>query len=123
MAGGRPRLYTAEEFAKAVQAYIDDSEDKGYFPDEAGLILWLKIGETTYREYGEREGFREVVARARLLRESWLTRKMTAEPKLAQGCLNNLKQPKNGGYIDKPQNDGPRELTINLVGVGSDAFK
>ena len=123
MAGGRPRFYSEKEFENAVSAYIAHSEENNYFPDEAGLILWLKIGETTYRDYSERDGYREIVARAKLYRESWLTRKMTAEPKLAQGCLNNLKQPKNGGYIDKPQDSGPRELTINLVGVGSEAFK
>lgn len=50
---------------------------------------------------------------------------MTSDNKAAQGCLNALKQPSNGGYIDRPSNDsGEKKLTINLVGVGGEsAFK
>jgi hypothetical protein len=35
-----------------------------------------------------------------------------------------LKQPANGGYIDRPQETGKVELTIKVAGVGGmDKFK
>ena len=50
---------------------------------------------------------------------------MTSDNKRAQGCLNALKQPQNGGYIDRPQdNGGEIKVTLNLGGVGGEsAFK
>jgi hypothetical protein len=51
---------------------------------------------------------------------------MVTEPKAANGCMSALKQPANGGYIDKPIADsGEKTLTINLVGIagGEKAFK
>ena len=65
----------------------------------------------------------ESIARAKLRRESWLVQRMTGEPKLAQGCLNALKQAKNGGYTDRPVDDGQKTLVVKLEGVGADAFK
>ena len=59
------------------------------------------------------------------MRESWLARKMTSDNKRAIGCLNALKQPDNGGYIDKAVDTGERTLTINVAGIkgGAKAFK
>ena len=84
-------------------------------------------------ENGEWVGFdsdfakecREIFAKAAAKRESWLVRVMTSDNKRAQGCLNALKQPQNGGYIDRPQdNGGEIKVTLNLGGVGGEnAFK
>ena len=36
----------------------------------------------------------------------------------AQGCLNALKQPANGGYIDRPLDTGKVEVTLKVSGIG-----
>ena len=76
-------------------------------------------------ENADGKEFREILSWAKDKRESYLVRKMTSDNKAAQGCLNALKQPSNGGYIDRPADSGgERKLTINLVGVGGEsAFK
>jgi hypothetical protein len=48
---------------------------------------------------------------------------MTKSNKLAQGCLNALKQEANGGYTDKPVDNGERKLVIELKGIGENAYK
>ena len=110
---------TAEELAAAVDEFFAMREEQQSFPDEPGMIVFLcdrfGISIGTYRRYNENDSeeddniyknHAQVLARARLLRESWLCTKMATDNKAAQGCLNNLKQPKNGGYIDRPQDSG-----------------
>lgn len=118
------KLYTPEELDIAINQYFDECLEQDIFPDLAGMKIYLDISQSTYERYEKDEEMRGIIARARDRRESWLVRRMTGNQKLAQGCLNALKQPANGGYIDRPQQDNePRELTINLVGVGVEAGK
>lgn len=128
---GPKRLYeTAEELKLAVDEYFLKCEEEAVFPDYAGMRLHLGISESTITKYqnGDTEfnkACREIFERAQDKRESWLVRKMTSDNKAAQGCLNALKQAKNGGYIDRPQNEGGEmKITINVAGVGGEkAFK
>ena len=117
------KTYDLNTLTQKIDEYFKNCNAEDIFPDEAGMIIYLDISHKTYERYGKDEELSEPIARARALRESWLVRRMTGEPKLAQGCLNALKQPKNGGYVDRPMDTGGKELTINLVGVGADAFK
>lgn len=133
--GPKKKYDTPEALETAVEAYMADCERQGVFPDLAGMRLALGVSKTTLDRYAKgRDGkageddetaaaYREVLDRAKDKRESWLVRKMTSDNKAAQGCLNALKQPDNGGYIDRPVESGERTLTVNLVGVGSEAFK
>lgn len=129
---GRKRTYeNADELRAAVDAYFDDCEAQGVFPDWAGLKLHLgPADDRTYEEWQKGDSdfakeCREIFAKAAAKRESWLVRVMTSDNKRAQGCLNALKQPQNGGYIDRPQdNGGEIKVTLNLAGVGGEsAFK
>lgn len=61
--------------------------------------------------------FRNAFEYAKCRRESWLTRKMVSDNKAANGCMNALKQKKNGGYTDRPVESNDKSLTININGV------
>lgn len=129
---GRKRKYeTPEHLKRAIQAYIDQCEAADVFPDEAGMRLFIGI---TRREYysltSDKENpeywreFGDILDWAKDKRESYLTRKMTKETKLANGCLNALKQPMNGGYVDRPSGGDKVELNIKVDGIGGmDKFK
>lgn len=126
---GRKTMYTPEELKAGVDEYFARCEEAGEFPDLAGMRLWLGVSERTLNRYRTGEGrkheqYREILDRARDRRESFLVRKMTRDNKNVQGCLNALRQPSNGGYIDKPKDSGERTLIIKLAGVGgAEAFK
>ena len=58
-------------------------------------------------------------------RTSWLSRHMVADNKKTNGCMNALKQEENGGYMDKPADNGEKVLRIKVDGIGGgmNAFK
>jgi len=132
--GRPPRLETLEDFKAAVMKYHKECEEandgQGIFPDEAGLRLSLGLKKAQLKALtdGDSEfaqGLRDILEEAQDMRESWLARKMTSDNKRAIGCLNALKQPGNGGYIDKAVDTGEKTLTINVTGIkgGAQAFK
>lgn len=86
------------------------------------MLIALKITDSTanrYQKDGENAAaYKAVFDYAKARRESWLVRKMVAEPKVAAGCMNALKQKKNGGYTDRPIDSGEKTLNINIGGVG-----
>lgn len=119
-----PVTYAPKQFDKLVCDYLDNCDNNNVFPDEAGMILSLGISEREYKLLCGKEEYTDTITRAKLFRESWLARVMVSDNKRAQGCLNALKQEKNGGYIDRPiDRNEPRTLTIKLSGVGQEAFK
>lgn len=132
---GRKKLYaTPDELQAAVDKYFDKCEQKEAtsgipcFPDYAGMLVEIGMKEPTVQSYISKDHeyhdeFKEVFDGALLRRESYLAR-ASMDNKKASGCFNLLKQPKNGGYIDRPQDNGPRELTIKFEGnIGKEDFK
>ena len=127
--GPRRKYKTAQELRDRVEEYFARCEEQGVFPDYAGMKLHLGIlDDRVLESYTEgssdfARACREIFAGAAVRRESWLVRKMTSDNKSTQGCLNALKQPQNGGYLDRPQ-EGQVKFTICLAGVGGEsAFK
>ena len=136
--GRKRKIETVDDFRAAVMQYHRDCEEandgEGIFPDFAGLRLYLKqragITKADLKAMSEgdgefAQGIRDILDESQDMRESWLARKMTSDNKRAIGCLNALKQPSNGGYIDKAVDTGERTLTINVAGIkgGAAAFK
>ncbi len=113
---------SVEELNIAIGEYFDACGEGGRFPTEAGMLLRLGIGAEEYRALGKDAGAAQVFESARLRRTDWLENRMVTESRVATGCMNALKQAKNGGYVDKAANE-PRErrLTIRLEGVGEGA--
>jgi hypothetical protein len=129
--GPKRKYDTPEKLQQAIDEYFDLRESASEFPDLAGMRLHLGVTQATLDRYAkddaeEYEKYRDILEAAKDRRESWLVRRMVTEPKAANGCMSALKQPANGGYIDKPIADsGEKTLTINLVGIagGEKAFK
>ena len=129
---GQKKTYeNADELRAAVDAYFAECEAQGIFPDWARLKVELgPTDDRTYEEWQKGDSdfakeCRDIFSKAAAKRESWLVRVMTSDNKRAQGCLNALKQPKNGGYVDRPQDGGGEiKVTLCLGGVGGEnAFK
>lgn len=125
---GRKPIYTPETMRIAVEKYFSKCEEDKVFPDYAGMRLELGIAESTIQRYlsdecEDCEAYREIFNTARDRRESFLVRRMTSDNKLAQGCLNALKQPMNGGYIDRPVDTtgGKIEVTLKVAGLSGGA--
>lgn len=115
---------TPEDLAVKINEYFTYNERRNEFPDYAGMKIYIGLkSEATIKSYCEEAGFAELFEEAKLRRESFLVRRMTRDNKLANGCMNALKQENNGGYTDKPTDIGDRKLIIELKGVGENAYK
>lgn len=125
----------AELAAKAEEKGSWDGLEKDYakllalaqgevFPDEAGMRIALQLSHETYLGYKEDPAYKKVFDWAMDMRESWLARRLAAEPKMAQAYLNALKQPANGGWVDRRTDTGDKTIGVKILDVGGEeAFK
>ena len=117
-----------EALKSAIDQYFEKCTAISAFPDYAGMRLALHLTEEKIKEMQSDDNekadeFKQAFNYAKDRRESWLARR-SIDNKAAQGCLNMLKQPCNGGYIDKPADNKEKVLTLKVEGVGGvDAFK
>ena len=129
--GRKPLYESPDALRKKVEEYFSICEKRREFPDLAGMRIHLRMSKRmmdyyTSEEHENYKEYRSIFEEAKDRRESFLVRRMTSEPKVGQGCLNALKQPDNGGYIDKVQEkDNKLEVTLKVSGLGggSDALK
>lgn len=119
---GKSKTERARELRKGIDEYFDERTARGRFPTEAGMLLALGLSEERYAALRRERIFAREFERARLARMDWLENQMVTEGGKASGCMNALKQEKNGGYADRAS-AGSREqkLVIELKGVGSGA--
>lgn len=119
---GKSKTERARELRKGIDEYFDERTARGRFPTEAGMLLALGLSEERYAALRRELIFAREFERARLARMDWLENQMVTEGGKASGCMNALKQEKNGGYADRAA-AGSREqkLVIELKGVGSGA--
>ena len=117
----RPKKETAQQLRERIERYFSRREAEGRFPTEAGMLLELGMSEAEYAERMEDGRYRPELERARLRRMDWLENQMVTESGRATGCMNALKQEKNGGYADKAGTGSEKRLVIRLEGVGSGA--
>ena len=119
---GKSKTERARELRKGIDEYFDERTARGRFPTEAGMLLALGLSEERYAALRRERIFARDFERARLARMDWLENQMVTEGGKASGCMNALKQEKNGGYADRAA-AGSREqkLVIELKGVGSGA--
>lgn len=112
---------TVSDMKARVDEYFAECEVSGRFPTESGMFLHLGMIGKKQDDYLRKAKYAEVWEWAKLRRIDWLENQMVTNPRSAQGCMNALKQEKNGGYIDRSSaNAGSKnkELKINLAGVG-----
>lgn len=130
-AKGRPPEYNDPRvLKKAVDEYFTACELNGSFPDFAGMKVALRLYDSdidafTAEDNPDREEYIKVLENARDRRESWLSRRMVEEPKAANGCMNALKQEKNGGYMDKSKDKEAPTVKIEFSSIpgGMRAFE
>lgn len=121
---GRPPEYKEPKALRlAVEKYFAMCEEEGIFPDFAGMKGFLKlskqdIDEMISKDNPDHADYQYIFEVAQDRRESWLARKMVTEPKVATGCMNALKQEKNGGYMDKSADKPLQPIKIEIAGVG-----
>lgn len=120
---GPKKMYTPEELQAKVDEFFDKCEKNGDPPLLPQMLLYLGIrSRSTVDSWCKSDpAYQEVFDYAKLHREGYLLGRMVSDNKLAQGCLNALKQAENGGYVDRPVDSGENKVTINLVGVGGAA--
>jgi hypothetical protein len=127
--GGRPLYNDHRKFRTKVDEYFQICDEAGVFPDEKGMFLHLGIFEedldnlvSDENEYADE--YVRILKLARYRRESWLSRNMVRDNKMANGCMNALKQEQNGGYIDRPSSSKKQTVEIVMAdGVSKDLFK
>ena len=118
----KTRRQRAAELRERIEAYVEKRAAQGRFPTEAGLLLELGLGEEEYGKMRADRLFGAEFERARLARMDWLENQMVTESGRATGCMNALKQEKNGGYADRAAQAGrEQKLVICLAGVGAGA--
>lgn len=121
----RALRYTPEELREKIEAFLRECEAEKRPPLLPQMLLYLGIGRTTMNRWckeAERKAeYAEAFEYAQLHRESYLLERMVSDNKLAQGCLNALKQPENGGYVDRPADSGEQKVTLVIAGVGGEA--
>lgn len=112
---------TPEALQQAIALYFNNCQKGNVFPDYKGMLVFLKIKERDVKAMCDNPDYADVFEDAMYARESALVRKMTSDNKAANGCMNALKQPINGGYSDK-YSDLKKEskLTLVLSGVGGE---
>lgn len=121
----RPVEKDAADIERLIDEYFDICAESDEFPDEAGMWIYLAILPRERERYSNKPGVQDLLDMAKQRRESWLVRRMAKDNKAATGCMNALKQEKNGGYVDKSApntNIEARKLTIKMEGVGKKAF-
>lgn len=117
---------SAFDLCCGMRKYINRQKEAGEFFPEEGMYLFVDCTEAEVREMSEKDTkdglyLRHFLEMAKLERAEWLNINGHANIKAAKFAEFQLKQQKNGGYIDKPMEKGDRTLTINLLGVGGEA--
>ena len=111
--------YDPKEFDMYVRAYHKMVEDKGDFPDLAGLKNALDIEDGEYDAMTGDPAYHKTILWSRRRRESFLNR-LAITARNTNGIKMLLAQPENGGYVEKPVDKTPRKLEVVLRGMPDD---
>lgn len=111
--------YTPEEFNTLVRSYHKEVENRGDFPDLAGLKNALDLEDEEYDRMADDPDYHKTMLWSRRRRESFLNRLATTA-KNTNGIKMLLAQPENGGYVEKPIDKTPRQLVVTLRGMPDD---
>jgi hypothetical protein len=110
---------TPEELEVRVNAYFDVCAAEDVFPDRANMILYLGLPTAVFNLYENDEdeknaAFSEVLRKARLKREGWLSRVMFADKNKAQSAIFQLRQPTNGSYSDRQETETGHSIRVKI---------
>ena len=120
------KIESPEMLAKHIDNFIKYCEDGGGIPSDYELIKFLSISASTLERYkageGTYKGYEIPFKKLQLFREHRLLRQLEESRGNNTAAIFQLKQPKNGGYTDAPQNQGDQGVTVTLriAGVGGE---
>jgi len=132
---GQPRkIQDAEALARVVDDYINynisRNENDINPPTDYDFCSFAGISSSTLDNYkkGDEDtypGYLRALKKLTLYREQYFVKLSVTNPKAAGAAIFALKQPKNGGYMDKPViSVEARELKIvHGEGMKDDSFK
>jgi len=131
--GGKQRkIKNAEEFGQKIDEYIQHNREENRedikIPTDFDLCEYLGIASQTLWDYLNNKdtykGYSDQIKKLVDYREQFLIDLAVKNPKAASVAIFALKQPKNGGYVDKPTVQvEARELTIKTgEGMPKDSF-
>lgn len=135
----RPKkIESVKELEKHIDNFIDMCEEKAIIPSDWELIKFLDISVSTLenyeaegkteedRERGTYKGYSAPLKKLTKYREARLLKQLEATKGNNTAAIFQLKQKKNGGYVDIPTdyNNNNATLTLKIEGVGGiEAFK
>lgn len=133
----RPTKYSAEEFTKKIDDFIEYCEKEKAEPSDYRLLKFLAVSTRTLERYyglvhkededdqsesdgdSNKIGFGGAIKKLDLFREDYSLRQVNANPKLAGHVAFKLKQPHWGGWSDKQ--DSSKDTNLNITIHGGDA--
>lgn len=135
----RPKkIENVKELDKHIDNFIEMCEENAMIPSDWELMKFLNISATTLecyetegrteeeRERGTYKGYSNPLKKLTRYREHRLLGQLEATKGNNTAAIFQLKQKKNGGYVDIPTDTGNNSvtLTLKIEGVGGiEAFK
>ena len=121
--------YTSlQRFKNGIDGYFEECEKEERFPDEAGLILHLRLSVADYeRRKGNTDGrsgeYSRLLEEARLKRESIIARELySSGVKGTTGKIFLAKQAKNSGISEIDAEEGKLVIEVRMSGSGKGFF-
>ena len=117
-----------QRFKNGIDGYFRQCESEERFPDEAGLILHLRLSVADYdRRKGNTDGksreYARLLEEARLKRESIIARELySSGAKGTTGKIFLAKQAKNSGMSETAAEEGKLIIEVRMSGSGADFF-
>lgn len=125
--GGRPVKYdSADKLNDAITKYFNLDYADNVVPTWHDMLEYLGVSDTSVLRYRNNEdnkypGFGDAIKRAERLHCNFWQTYAVQHPNLQSFCMFELKQPHNGGFIDRPK-DEKTDMTIQ-VNLGFDGKK
>jgi len=118
--GPDPKFSDPEALEAKINEFFQQCEEKGLFPSEAAMCVYLDISRDTLERYMREErdideGLAEAIKKARTKREAILVDEIyKASGKEVTGKIFLSKQPSNGGLSDRHDINANQDIKINV---------
>ena len=113
------KFKSAKELEDAIDLYFQEYNCKDKAPKWQSLLLFLNLSDDTLLNYRTNKdnkypGYSEVIKRAEQRHSEFWQQLALDHPNLQSYIIFQLKQPHNGGFIDRPVQDNSNS-TVDIV--------
>lgn len=121
------KIQDAQALHKVIDGFCEMCEEQEMIPTDYRFCKYAGIDTNTLERYRREPeqyvGYGEALKKLVAFRTDWYQQAAARNPRFASMAILALKQPDNGGYVDKPVvNVEAKELRIVTDGVGDGAF-